>query len=102
MVINGQIHLPAHTHNFSGATVYVRLENIGMMDAPATIAEQVVLRNFSYSGNSIPFSIKTESSGANVRVHISMDGSDEFEKGDYITKQSYPAQANMTIQLEKI
>lgn len=87
----GSVSFPADA-SFSGATLYVRLNNVSMMDAPATTAGEVVFHNVS-SDDTINFSIKTDDYNEQARyavsAHASMDGSDDISKGDYITKQTY-------------
>lgn len=80
--------------SFNDATVYIRLENVSMMDAPAGVIAEQVIKNTTYDGNPIPFELLGNVSADdrerfNVRVHVSMDGSSEFQKGDFITKRSY-------------
>jgi uncharacterized lipoprotein YbaY len=96
-LVTGEVVFDENTNPFSGATITVRLEDVGMMDGPATVVAEQVIRNVSYDGNgkkSVSFtlqgSLPNDNSSYSVSSHVSMDGSDDIQKGDYITKQSYP------------
>lgn len=92
-LVTGEITFQGETSTFSGAVLRVRLENTGMMDAPAEIVSEQVTENVS-SGDPLSFQLRgelpDERSQYNVRAHISMDGSADIQKGDYVSKQSYP------------
>ena len=93
VLVTGEIEFPQDTGTFSGATAYLSLESVGMMDMPSTIIVENTLDNVSYDGSSISFEIKGTLDGSvrplNLRVHISMHGSDDVQKGDYLTKRTY-------------
>lgn len=110
-LVTGEIVLPAGTEPFSGATATVSLESVGLMDMPATIINKRTLSNVSYSGAAIPFTLEgtmPESGGHyNVRAHVSVDGSGDIRKGDYITKRAYRVLQNGTpetvrLQVDKV
>jgi hypothetical protein len=92
-LVTGEIELPANTDSFSGATVYVSLESVGMMDMPSESVAQSTQRNVSYSGSVLSFSVDGSLGDAigpfNLRAHVSMHGSDDVQKGDYLTKRTY-------------
>ena len=92
--ISGEIRFAAGTPSFSGATITIRLEDTRLMDAPARVLAKQTLHHVSYSGQDIPFSFDApqpdEHARCNIGVHISLQGSDEIRKGDYITKQMVP------------
>lgn len=84
--------------NFSGAVVTVRLEDVGLMDAPSqTLAEQK-LRNVSYNGaGGIAFRLSGQPPAGqmaryNISAHVSLHGGEDIRQGDYITMESYPVQ----------
>jgi len=93
-LVSGTIAFPSGTEPFSGATVHVVLENIGMMDAPAQIVTQSSERNVAYNGSPIRFSLDGNMPPAdgsyNLRVLVSRNGGSEIQRGDYMTKQRYP------------
>ncbi len=92
-LISGTIALPAGTEAFSGATLYIVLEEIGMMDAPAQVAAQGMQRNVAYDGAPIPFSLEGDPPSPdgtyNLRVLVSRSGGSEIRQGDFITKRRY-------------
>lgn len=93
-LVSGTVTFPGETQPFSGATMHVVLENIGMMDAPAQIVAQNSQRNIAYDGTPLRFSLEGAMPPAdgtyNLRVLISRNGKDEIQRGDYMTKQRYP------------
>jgi uncharacterized lipoprotein YbaY len=92
-LVSGTITFPGGTESFSGATLHVVLEEVGMMDAPAQIIAQNTQRNFSYNGSPVRFSLDGNPPPAdgtyNLRVLVSRNGGKEIEQGDYITKRRY-------------
>jgi hypothetical protein len=91
-LVTGEITLPANAENFSGATIYLNLEGNSPMGMAPEIAAQTIMRHVDYTGSPIPFTLAGDDVGTggryNLRVHISMDGSDDYSKGDYITKRT--------------
>jgi len=93
--ISGHIHFPEGTPAFSGATVHVVLEDTSMMDAPAPVLTEYNLTKVTYqSGTTIGFTFNSitlnEQVRYNIRVHVSLNGNNTIQQGDYITMQSYP------------
>lgn len=92
-LISGTIAFPPGTEQFVGATLYVMVEDAGMMGAPANFIAQHTQRNVSYEGSPLRFSLEGNmpppSNHYNLRVLVSFSGSNEIERGDYITKQRY-------------
>lgn len=108
-IISGTIRLPDGSRAFSGATLYASIESAALMDAPARIVAQSVRKAIHYSGEALPFSIEgTLPDGSfNLRIHISMRGSREFERGDYLSKRAYRIDSgavplNITVDVEPI
>lgn len=109
-LVTGDITLPNNAENFSGATVYINLEANAPMGMPPEIAAQTIMRNVAYTGNPLAFTLTGDNVGTggryNLRVHISMDGREDFSKGDYITKSTHtvlqngaPDSAHVTVEL---
>ena len=113
-LVNGKIVFGETPPAFEGATVYVRLEDTALMDAPSRVLTEETLKDVSYNGaGSIDFTLDgelpTDKTGMSytVSAHVSMDGSKDIAKGDYITKQAYPVLRkqypdNVTITVEKV
>ncbi|MEM9952453.1 MAG: hypothetical protein AAF846_12665 [Chloroflexota bacterium] len=92
-LIKGKIHLPSDTENFAGATVYIYVENAGLMDMPAQVVTQTIQHNVTYEGQALAYSVEGQVSEDdapfNLRVHISTHNSDDVKKGDFVTKRTY-------------
>jgi len=110
--ISGSINFPSDAQTFSGAKLMIRLEAIGMMDAAAQVVAQATQQNVSYQAH-LPFVLRgtlpesEDHTRYNVRVHISLDGSDDISKGDYLTKQSYTVlqdstSEELTVEVERV
>lgn len=97
-LVTGQITLPDNAENFNDATIYLNLEGNAPLGMPPEIVAQTVLHDVSYKGNPIPFTLTGNDVGQggryNLRVHISMDGTEDFNKGDYITKRTHTVLKN--------
>ncbi len=95
VLVTGEIEFPQDTGAFSGATAYISLESNAIAGMPSTIIVENTVDNFGYDGANVPFEIKGtvpgDSGGLNLRVHISLHGSDDVQKGDYLTKRSHTA-----------
>jgi uncharacterized lipoprotein YbaY len=89
--------------SFTGATVYVRLEDVTMQDAPSKLILQQVIKDISYDAiaahhlqKKIEFEllgdieiIDLQSTYA-VSVHIDVDNNGEINSGDFINMESFP------------
>lgn len=92
-LVTGQIHLPEATASFAGATIFISLDSVGMMDMPATTFTETIQHNVTYEGEPLAFSIEGQLGDTvgpfNLRVHISMQNNDDVQKGDYLTKRTH-------------
>jgi uncharacterized lipoprotein YbaY len=81
------------------AKVYVRVQETGRADAPATtVSEQVFPAvNIAPGMEAIPFEvhgIRLDPQGRySVRVHADVNHSGAVTKGDYVSMQSYPVES---------
>ena len=99
MLLHGEIHFPDLSEDLTDADVVVRLEDVSLADAPASVVAEIKLTKVSLGAHSrepVPFSIECPSSsvdrrGLSFRVHVRQHAGDDIEVGDYITVQSYPA-----------
>lgn len=108
-LVNGTVTFPKGTPTFKNAWMRVMLEDVGMMDAPATIVAEETFAGIAYQGLPLTFTLDGAELSAggshSVRIHISMTSDDQISKGDYITKQSYPVNttpADLTIAVEVV
>jgi uncharacterized lipoprotein YbaY len=95
--VSGEILFEEAGGSFSGATVYVLLEDTSLADAPARVVAEEILRDVSHTAGSstrLPFAlsgvIPDERSRYSVRVHVDVDGDGQVSRGDFITMESYP------------
>ena len=112
--VSGDIKFPMETPSFANATVYIRLEGTGRMDAPAYIVNQQVLRDVSYraeQGARLEFHLsgrmENPQESYQLRVHVDLDGDGLISSGDYISMESYPilpqeTPLHLTVQVRKI
>jgi putative lipoprotein len=96
-VVRGTIELPEADLPDQAATLVIRLENVSRADAASTVVAEQRLNPVVLSGRStlafeleIPAGQIDERDRYSVSVHIDVSGSGELERGDLITKQSYP------------
>jgi uncharacterized lipoprotein YbaY len=106
-LVKGEISFDQNNiKSFSGATIYVRLEDVTMQDAPSKLISQQVIKNVSYNGGSIAgrhhhqkkikFALFGDRIAVNfrrlyaIRVHIDVDNNGKVNPGDLINMESYP------------
>lgn len=96
-LVSGEILFSKYAQSFSGATVYVRLEDVSNADAPSKVIAEQILRDISYKAQSkapLAFSIHGNSVNAKasyaIRVHVDTDDDKVVSLGDYISMESYP------------
>jgi len=94
--ISGTIRFEDVRRPADNVTIYVRVEEVGRLDAPASRVAEVVLRGVNVFPGSppIPFTISElfpdPSRRYVVRVHADVDGDGKVSRGDYVSVQSYP------------
>jgi uncharacterized lipoprotein YbaY len=96
-LVKGKITFEEETPPFSGATLYVRLENVTDADIPSQVVADYVQQNVAFdpnTGRELLFSIAGDAPDSRVsyavRVHIDIDGDGAVSRGDLISMQSYP------------
>jgi uncharacterized lipoprotein YbaY len=96
-LVKGEITFETDIQPFSGATIYIRLEDITFTDAASKVIAEYVEQNVSFNpktNNIIPFTIVGQAPDlqANyvVSVHIDIDKDGEVSSGDFLNTQSYP------------
>ena len=101
--VYGTIKVSEPDVKFDDATVYVRIIDASMQDAPSILLTMQVIQNASYDSNSnnkmIRFSIPItfdvqERRDYYVSAHVDLDGDKSASSGDYVTMTSYPVLAN--------
>lgn len=94
MVVSGEIVFD-NPPPMGEATVYVRLEDVSLLDAPAKLVAEQVLRDVELGdGAPLAFILRgarpPHNARLNISVHVSLSGRSDIQRGDYITMQSYP------------
>jgi uncharacterized lipoprotein YbaY len=104
-LVKGEISFDQNNvKSFSGATIYVHLEDVTMQDAPSKLISQQIIENVSYNGSSVAGhhhqkKIKFALFGHMVvdvqrlyavSVHIDVDNNGKINSGDFINMESYP------------
>jgi uncharacterized lipoprotein YbaY len=107
-LLRGEIILDKNkVKSFTGATVYIRLEDVTIQDASSKVISQQVINNVSYVGandigghyhrqKKIEFSLFDNEIVVDARrsyaiaVHIDVDGNGKINPGDFINVESYP------------
>ena len=99
-VVEGEIFFEDVFSSFSGATVYIRLEDVSIADAPAQIVAEKVVRNVSVNVDNLrplPFSLNSpvldERAMYSLSAHVDVGNNGIITQGDYITTESYPVKA---------
>ena len=96
-LVKGKITFEEGAPPFTGATVYVRLEDITLADAASEVVAEYVERDVAFdpkTDRDLSFAIAGEAADSRasyaVRVHVDIDGDGEITEGDFISMQSYP------------
>lgn len=109
-IVEGDILFEDVSSSFSGATVYIRIEDVSIADAASKVVVEKSIHNVACAVGgqcSIPFSIRysdlDERAMYTLSVHVDVDGSGVITPGDYITMESYPlssSQAHVKINIK--
>ncbi|KYC42291.1 hypothetical protein WA1_20160 [Scytonema hofmannii PCC 7110] len=96
-LVKGEILFGEEINTFSGATVNVYLEDVTDVDASSRIVAKQVIPDVSHqigTQNRIEFALKSQivdmCASYSIRVHVSLHGNEQIQRGDYITMESYP------------
>ena len=95
-VVKGEVILSQKLSSFSGATANIYLEDVTFIDAASTYISKQVIADINHQmgvTNCVEFALNSfyEQNGRYIiKAHISINGSEEIQRGDYITMESYP------------
>ena len=96
-LVQGKITFEEVAPPFTGATLYVRLENITSADIASETVADYVERDVAFdpkTSSDLSFAIAGNPPDPRasyaVRVHIDIDGDGAVSHGDFISMQSYP------------
>ena len=92
-VIEGNILFEDLQSTFSDATVYIRLDDVSLADAPSTTIADTMISSVMVDMNegeaSIYYSLERpeldERFDYTIYVHVDVDGDEKVSKGDYVT-----------------
>lgn len=113
-LVQGDISFEETARSFSGATVYVRLEDVSRADAPARIVAEQMIQDFSHAAGTVsplPFALQgfapDERSRYSVRVHVDVDGDGQVSRGDFLSMENYPVLTfgypnHVTVQVKEL
>lgn len=112
--VRGEIYFGEGGEAFSGATAYVRLEEVSRADAPSRIVAEQIIHPVNWRpGQSTMFTFALSGPAPDgharyiVSVHLDLNGDGQVSRGDFITMESYPVPTRgnasfITVQLRKI
>jgi hypothetical protein len=96
-LVKGKVTFEEVAPPFTGATMYVRLENIIAADIASKVVAEYVKRDVAFDPKipsdlifAIAGNLPDPRASYAVRVHIDIDGDGEVSHGDFISMQSYP------------
>jgi len=96
-LVKGEVIFSQELSSFSAATVNVYLKDVTFIDAPSTCVSKQIIADITHQRgitNHVEFALNGELDDENSRyiitVHVSINGSEEIQYGDYITMESYP------------
>lgn len=96
-LVRGKIVFDPVPEDLSGATVYVRLEDTSLADAPSRVVAEQVLTHVPArvtTNDTVPFTLYGQQpdprANYSVSVHVDMHSSGKIRQGDYINTESYP------------
>lgn len=96
-LLEGEITFAKTGTSFSGATAYIRLEDVSQADAASKIVSEQVVKDISHQQGgeekvqvSLQSQTLDERASYIVSVHVDVDGDGQISKGDYINMNSYP------------
>lgn len=96
-LLEGEITFAKTGASFSGATAYIRLEDVSQADSASRIVAEQVTGDISHQqGEEEKVRVSLQSQSFNERasyiisVHVDVDGDGQVSKGDYINMESFP------------
>ena len=107
-LVEGEIQFPNDTPHFGKATVFVKLMDTSVMDGQPEVVSEMTMPFADYTGYPIAYMLEgvgaDDRDNLSVHVHISLNGSDSIDKGDYITKQRYNlgSSKELNVKVEKV
>ena len=113
-LVHGEVVFDETGRSFSGATVYVRLEDVSRADAPARIVAEQILHDIAHTAGTatqlqfaLEGAVPDERARYAVRVHVDVDGDGQVSRGDFLSMESYPVLTygdpnNVTVRVQEL
>jgi uncharacterized lipoprotein YbaY len=96
-LVRGEIIFDGEVKPFSEGTIYVRLEDVSLLDAPSKLISEQVIGKISYDptiNGTIKFALYGKVTNVQasyiVSVHVDVDNNGKISSGDFINMESYP------------
>ena len=91
--LTGLIALPADLSAGMAASVRIEIHDTSLSDAPSVVVSTATMRDIALvPGGTLPFSIEappaTVGRAHTLRIHISLDGTEQVRAGDLLTTSS--------------
>ena len=99
-IVKGEILFTTSLEFSPSSTVYVRLEDVTIIDSYSKVVSEEIIRGINHQGdlaNKLHFEIRgmtCEKRSYIITVHVDVDGDGNISKGDFINMQSYPVLTN--------
>jgi uncharacterized lipoprotein YbaY len=100
LLVRGEALFPENAPAVSGATLYVRLQDVSYADAPARLIAEQVIPDVSWSGKgphrvefALEGSVPDERADYAVAAHLDVDGDGRVSRGDYLSLERHPVRA---------
>ncbi len=106
LLVRGSIVFPLDLRPVRNATVHVRLEDVSLADAPATLIQEHIQENVSLGTGPARLAFELHGStpdpraGYAVRVHVDLDGDGQISPGDYISTAHHQVTFGQATALE--
>lgn len=113
-LVHGRIVFDESAESFTGATLYVFLEDTTYADDSAVKVAEQITKDVAYDArthNSLPFALYGEvpdqRAHYTVRVLVDLNGDGKTSRGDFINMESYPVLSrenptDVTIRVERV
>jgi uncharacterized lipoprotein YbaY len=95
-IVRGEILFGTPVELPPGSNVYVRLEDVSMIDTYSKVVSEQSITGINHevdTSTKLNFEIQGmtyDDHSYSIRVHVDIDGDGNMSKGDFINMQSYP------------
>lgn len=106
--LRGRVVLPQEPAPIEAVRVVVRVEDVSRADAPSLVVAESVQDHPPLLGGAVGYAIDVPLERIDPRAryslsaHVDVSGSGRVERGDLITTQSYPVQADRDTEVDLV